>query len=76
MKDLHCNFAHSISRLGIFRCVFIVGRFWLSFNVKCVTFLMINFLMILEKAVCTLGLITPQDQKIKLNNYHFCVSDV
>ena len=36
--------------------------------------LMINFLMILEKAVCTLGLITLQDQKIKSNNYHFlCV---
>ena len=27
--------------------------------------LMINFLMIMEKAVCTLGLITLQDQKIK-----------
>ena len=28
----------------------------------------------MEKAVCTLGLITLQDQKIKLNNYHFlCV---
>ena len=36
--------------------------------------LMINFLMIMEKAVCTLGLITLQDQKIKSNNYHFvCV---
>ena len=35
---------------------------------------MINSLMIMEKAVCTLGLITLQDQKIKLNNYHFlCV---
>ena len=32
---------------------------------------MINFLMIMEKAVCTLGLITLQDQKIKSNNYHF-----
>ena len=36
---------------------------------------MINFLMIMEKAVCTLGLITIQDQKIKSNNYHFFVSD-
>ena len=36
--------------------------------------LMINFLMIMEKAGCTLGLITLQDQKIKSNNYHFlCV---
>ena len=36
--------------------------------------LMINFLMIMEKAVYTLGLITLQDQKIKSNNYHFlCV---
>ena len=36
--------------------------------------LMIYFLMIMEKAVCTLGLITLQDQKIKSNNYHFlCV---
>ena len=36
--------------------------------------LMINFLMIMEKAVCTLGLITLQDQKIKSNNYQFvCV---
>ena len=36
--------------------------------------LMINFLMIMGKAVCTLGLITLQDQKIKSNNYHFlCV---
>ena len=36
--------------------------------------LMINFLMVMEKAVCTLGLITLQDQKIKSNNYHFlCV---
>ena len=35
---------------------------------------MINFLMIMEKAVNTLGLITFQDQKIKSNNYHFlCV---
>ena len=34
---------------------------------------MINFLMIMEKAVCTLGLIIPQDQKIKSNNYHFFV---
>ena len=35
---------------------------------------MINFLMIMEKAVCTLGLITLQDQKIKSNHYHFlCV---
>ena len=33
--------------------------------------LMINFLMIMEKAVCTLGLITLQDQKIKSNNIHF-----
>ena len=32
--------------------------------------LMINFLMTKEKAVCTLGLITLQDQKIKSNNYH------
>ena len=32
---------------------------------------MINFLMIMEKAVCTLGLIALQDQKIKSNNYHF-----
>ena len=38
--------------------------------------LMINFLMIImEKAVCTLGLITLQDQKIKSNNYNFMVSD-
>ena len=36
--------------------------------------LMINFLNIMEKAVCTLCLITLQDQKIKSNNYHFlCV---
>ena len=36
--------------------------------------LMINFLMIMEKAVYTFGLITLQDQKIKSNNYHFlCV---
>ena len=36
--------------------------------------LMINSLMIMEKAVCTLGLITLQDQKIKSNNYHLlCV---
>ena len=28
----------------------------------------------MEKAVCTLGLITLQDNKIKLSNYHFlCV---
>ena len=27
--------------------------------------------MIMEKAVCTLGLITLQNQKIKSNNYHF-----
>ena len=33
--------------------------------------LMINFLMKMEKAVYTLGLITLQDQKIKSNNYHF-----
>ena len=35
--------------------------------------LMISFLMIMEKAVYTLGLITLQDQKIKSNNYHFFV---
>ena len=36
--------------------------------------LIINFLTIMEKAVCTLGSITFQDQKIKSNNYLFlCV---
>ena len=36
--------------------------------------LMINFVMIMEKAVYTLGLRTLQDQNIKSNNYHFlCV---
>ena len=36
--------------------------------------LMINFLMIMEKAVCTLGSITLYDEKIKSNNYQFlCV---
>ena len=35
--------------------------------------LMINFLMIMEKAVCRLGLIILQDKKIKSNKYHFCV---
>ena len=35
---------------------------------------MINFLMIMEKAVRTLGSITLQDKKIKSNNYQFmCV---
>ena len=35
---------------------------------------MINFLTIMEEAVCTLGLITLQEEKIKSNNYHFlCV---
>ena len=35
---------------------------------------MINYPIIMEKAACTLGLITLQDQKIKSNNYHFlCV---
>ena len=33
--------------------------------------LMNNFLMIMEKAVCTLGSITLQDKKIKSNNYQF-----
>ena len=32
--------------------------------------LMINFLIIMEKAVCTLGIITLQVKKIKSNNYH------
>ena len=32
---------------------------------------MINFLMIMGKAVCTLGLITLKDKKIQSNNYHF-----
>ena len=36
--------------------------------------LMMNFLMIMEKAVCTLGSITLYDKKIKSNNYQFlCV---
>ena len=36
--------------------------------------LMINFLMIMEKAVCTLGSINLHDEKIKSNNYQFlCV---
>ena len=36
--------------------------------------LMINFLMIMEKAVCTLGSITLHDKKIQSNNYQFlCV---
>ena len=35
---------------------------------------MINFQIIEERSVCTLGLITLQDQKIRSNNYHFlCV---
>ena len=33
--------------------------------------LMINFLIIIENAVYTLGLITLQDQKIKSNNIFF-----
>ena len=36
--------------------------------------LMTNFLMIMEKAVCTLGLIALPYQKIKSKDYHFlCV---
>ena len=36
--------------------------------------LMINFLMIMEKAVCILGSITLHDEKIKSNDYQFlCV---
>ena len=36
--------------------------------------LVINFLMIMEKAVCTLGSLTLHDKKIKSNNYQFlCV---
>ena len=36
--------------------------------------LMIKFLMIMEKAVCTLGLITLQGRAKNSNNYHFlCV---
>ena len=36
--------------------------------------LMINFMMIMEKAVSTLGSITLQDKKTKSINYHFlCV---
>ena len=36
--------------------------------------MMINFLMIMEKAVCTLGSITLHHKKIKSNNYQFlCV---
>ena len=31
--------------------------------------LMINFLMVMEKAVCTLGSITLHDKKIKSNSY-------
>ena len=35
---------------------------------------MINFLVIMEKAVCTLGSITLHNKKIKSNNYQFlCV---
>ena len=36
--------------------------------------LMINFLMIMEKAVCTLGSITLHDKKVKSYNYQLlCV---
>ena len=35
--------------------------------------LMNNFLMMMEKAVCTLGLFTLQDKKIISNNYHFLI---
>ena len=38
LKVLNCNSARSVSSFGIFRCFFFVGRFWLPFNVKCVTF--------------------------------------
>ena len=35
---------------------------------------MINFLVIMEKAVCTVGSVTLQDKRIKSNNYQFlCV---
>ena len=35
---------------------------------------MINFLMIMEKAVCTLGLFTLQEEEIISNKYNFsCV---
>ena len=38
---------------------------------------MVDFLMIMEKAVCTLGSVTFQGKEIKPNNYqYFCVSDV
>ena len=35
--------------------------------------LLINFLMIMEKAVCTLGSITLQDKKIKIKLLPICV---
>ena len=48
--------------------------FLVAIKSKMCHILMINFLIIMEKAVCTLGLITHQDQKIKSSNYHFlCV---
>ena len=37
---LYCNAVRLIGTIRIFRCFFfIVGRSWLPFNVKCVTFL-------------------------------------
>ena len=39
--------------------------------------LMINFLMIMEKAVCTFGLFALQDKKIVSNNYQLlCVGSL
>ena len=48
--------------------------FLVAFSRKMCHVLMINFLMIMEKAVYTLGLIALQGKKIKSNNYQFtCV---
>ena len=51
--------------------VFYRRTFLVAIYRKTCNILMINFLMTMEKAVCTLGSITLQDKKLKSNNYQF-----
>ena len=74
MKDLELQFRSFNKQTWDFKMCFHRQTLLAAILRKICHVLMINFLVIMEKAVCTLGLITLQDQNIKSNNYIFlCV---
>ena len=74
MKDLELQFRWLNKQTWALKMCFHRRTPLLAIKCKMCHVLTINFLMIMEKAVCTFGLSTLQDKKIVSNNYYFlCV---